>query len=57
MSMLRLTTCRELIGKDSGLSDAELDALRESVHRLAEMLVESYLQTKNHAQKNQENPS
>lgn len=45
--MLPLPTCRELLGKDSGLSDEELETLRESVHRLIEMLVDGYLREKN----------
>lgn len=45
--MLSLERCREILGDDArGLSDAELEVVRQQTHDLARLLVQIYLDNK-----------
>jgi hypothetical protein len=40
--MLSLEKCREILGPECKLSDAELEALRDQLYQLAEVAIEVY---------------
>ena len=44
--MLSLEKCRKLLAKDSNLSDEEVIKLRDSMYDLANISIDSFLQTK-----------
>ena len=42
--MLTVEQCRKLLGKNCTLSDPELEALRDSLYKLADVAVETFLE-------------
>ena len=42
--MLELKKCRDLLGEDCGLSDAELESLRGQMYWLADILLDMFSQ-------------
>lgn len=42
--MLTIKHCRKLLGKNCTLSDPELEALRDSLYKLADVAVETFLE-------------